>query len=499
MFAGSFLLVMLAYWLTRRQYKLPPGPKPRWLIGNDINQHKTWVHYAELAKTYGPIMHLSSYGTHFVVLSSEKVVRDLLDRRSSLYSDRPLNPMFEFLGWDWSLSFMPYSDKWRRHRRVFHESFRQEAMLQWNSLQLKKLRESLRLIDEDPSNFSRYYRMLTASVIMSAVYGYDVTGVDDTFVDIADKAMDTLASAFVLPGAVGVQFVKVLALMPSWFPGAALGQSAANAIHATTRMLEVPFTFVKNNRAEHGGGRSMAGDLLELHASRNGSVEEETIIKNVTATAYAGAADTAVSTMLYFTAAIVLHPHVAKRAQTEIDALLGGLRLPTFEDRPHLPYVEAIYREIMRWRPVVPLVTPHSVVMDDVYEGFHFPKGTTFIPNVWAMTRDENRYADHDTFKPERFLDDDGNLNGDDTIFVWGFGRRICPGRYFVSDTIWAFIAMSLAVFDFTLAKDEHGQDIPVDVNDESDTFIVHPNPFKCSIKPRSHNAESLLHEKPLV
>jgi cytochrome P450 len=58
---------------------------------------------------------------------------------------------------------------------------------------------------------------------------------------------------------------------------------------------------------------------------------------------------------MMFTLAMVQNPHVWKRAQAEIDAVLGMDRLPDFEDRPSLPYVEAILRETMRWQPVVPL------------------------------------------------------------------------------------------------------------------------------------------------
>lgn len=58
-----------------------------------------------------------------------------------------------------------------------------------------------------------------------------------------------------------------------------------------------------------------------------------------------------------FALAMVKNPHVWKRAQVEIDAMIGTGRLPEFDDRQNLPYIDAIVRETLRWRPVVPLGT----------------------------------------------------------------------------------------------------------------------------------------------
>jgi hypothetical protein len=91
--------------------------------------------------------------------------------------------------------------------------------------------------------------------------------------------------------------------------------------------------------------------------------------------------------------AVMLHPEIQIRAQEDIDAVTGRERLPTFEDRPRLPFVDAICKEVLRWRPVLPLgefisdvsiayskasraaAVPHAATEDNVYEGFFIPKG----------------------------------------------------------------------------------------------------------------------------
>jgi hypothetical protein len=81
------------------------------------------------------------------------------------------------------------------------------------------------------------------------------------------------------------------------------------------------------------------------------------------------------ATQLVFFMAMALYPSVQKRIQDEIDRVVGTDRLPSYEDRPSLPIVEAVVRETLRWRPVAPLAVPHTTVKDDVYKGYYIPKG----------------------------------------------------------------------------------------------------------------------------
>lgn len=69
------------------------------------------------------------------------------------------------------------------------------------------------------------------------------------------------------------------------------------------------------------------------------------------------------------------HPEVQRKAQEEIDSIIGPDRLPSLNDRESLPYMEAVYREIMRWKPVTPLALPHAATADGIYHGMFIPKG----------------------------------------------------------------------------------------------------------------------------
>ncbi|KAG2132215.1 cytochrome P450, partial [Suillus cothurnatus] len=152
-----------------------------------------------------------------------------------------------------------------------------------------------------------------------------------------------------------------------------------------------------------------------------------------------------------FALAMVLYPDVQRRAQGEIDSVVGRDRLPTFEDRASLPYVESVLRETLRWCPIAPLGVPHATSSDDTYDGYFIPKGTAVISNIWAMSRDEKRYPSASSFIPERFLDDNNVLTDDNPArYVFGFGRRACPGRHAADASVWSAIATVLATMEFS-------------------------------------------------
>ncbi|KIK75721.1 hypothetical protein PAXRUDRAFT_835574 [Paxillus rubicundulus Ve08.2h10] len=192
---------------------------------------------------------------------------------------------------------------------------------------------------------------------------------------------------------------------------------------------------------------------------------------------------------------MVQNPHVWKRAQAEIDALLGMDRLPDFGDRPFLPYVEAILRETLRWQPVTPLgaVAMHATISSDIYKGFYIPKGMSCLYTNRAMSHDEAQYPNAEQFIPERFLTAEGTLTDDNPAkYAFGFGRRICPGRHNADASLWSAIATTLATLDFSTVKDTKGKDI-IPQPKYVGGLARHPEIFPCRISPRSHISKASL------
>ncbi|KAJ7596429.1 cytochrome P450 [Mycena floridula] len=319
----------------------------------------------------------------------------------------------------------------------------------------------------------------------------------DYFISLAQHAVGKMSQA-VSPGSYLVNSVPVLQYLPPWFPGCGFHKFAAEAKELMDAMLIEPFEFVKENMETNTGKPCLVRTLLETNETRKmeGTPEEETdVLQKVAATSFTGGADTTVSSMGTFILAMVLCPNVVAKAQEQLDRVVRRDRLPTLDDQNDLPYIEAIVREVFRFRPVLPLGLPHTTTEDDIYEGQYIPKGCVFLPNVWAMSRDESIYPDPEVFNPDRFFDPDGTLNDDDVIFTFGFGRRICVGRHLAQATMFLAIASFLSMFNITKAKDVNGNDVPV-VERYSDGVVAQPDSFECSITPRSAEAVALISEE---
>ncbi|KAF7429015.1 hypothetical protein PC9H_008253 [Pleurotus ostreatus] len=342
---------------------------------------------------------------------------------------------------------------------------------------------------------------LSASII-AITYGLEVKPEHDPNIERADKALVHLKEA-AITGNFIVDILPFLKYIPSWMPGASFKAYAERVRPHTVDMRITPYKQGCDRLREGKGEPSVISRSL----ARGGYSDEEVIIDTAWV-AYAGGSETSPLVLSTFIAAMLLHPEVQRKAQDELDTYLGS-RLPAFDDIPHLPYVHAITMEALRKvNPSIPAVActdahtigvPHRLTMDDEYKGYFIPKGTTVFANVWALLRDEEYYPDADKFKPERFLKD-GKIDPSllNPIPNFGFGRRICPGRFFAMDSLFMSIASILTCFNISQAKDSEGRDVEPDIRYDPG-FTLHIIPFRCSITPRSTEAEKLIRDLELM
>jgi len=194
----------------------------------------------------------------------------------------------------------------------------------------------------------------------------------------------------------------------------------------------------------------------------------------------AAAAETTSTALSWWTHAMIAFPEIQRRAQAELDAVVGRDRLPTFADAPRLPYVRAIIEEVLRLRPAVPLAVPHAAIEDDWYEGMFIPKGTVCIPNIWHCNRDRTVFGeDADEFRPDRYIDEHGELSSGSVKGVqaghmtFGFGRRVCVGNNLASNTLFISTACILWAAKIEGTQDENGKEVQLDMEAFVDTGLI--------------------------
>ncbi|KAI0033580.1 cytochrome P450 [Vararia minispora EC-137] len=491
--SASSFLALRSVLKVRTRAPLPPGPQGLPLVGNVLDIPSSYPHkvFAEWKYKYGTI-----FGKPYIIINDLDIATELLERRSALYSDRPTMCMAgELVGWDHSLALQRFGKpRFREFRKHFFHMFgTHTSVARFRPLLQNQSAVLLKNILTMPAAFSESVRNSIGAIMLKSAYGYDVQGEHDPIVEVVERAMRDFAEVFGKTDGYLVDYIPWLKYLPERCPGVSFKRKARAFARTFQAMGQLPFDFVTKQIAaltqEQGTAEPcflsnvLAGDKpAELHNA-----------KWAAASIYAGGADTTVSLMQTFFLVMTLFPSAQRKAQAEIDLVIGSERLPCFDDRNDLPYVDALLKECLRWGPVAPIALPHRLMRDDVYDGYLLPEGSVIWANIWAMLHDSDKYDSPEEFIPDRFLSSCGKEPEQDPgVAVFGFGRRICPGLHLAIEIAWIQIALVLAVFDISKAIDECGEEI-TPTTEYTQGGIVHPVPFRCMIKPRSAQAGALV------
>ncbi|KAJ7463500.1 cytochrome P450 [Mycena galericulata] len=497
-------LVVLAVVLLSRSYKhafkgkLPPGPRGVPILGNllQLLKDQPWIVFTEWRKKYGDIVHINLAGEDWVVLNNHKVAGDLLERRAAIYSDRARNIVAgELLTGGMIFGFAQHNEIWKRMRRGAHEALNTQVVSNYFYFQE---RESVLLVDQlfkSPSDWDRHLRRASTSLVTSIIYGLPPL-LDSNDPDIVRVNQFTERSLQAMtPGAFLVEFFTWMEYLPRWM--APWRRWAENHFREDSKLFEKLFGDVKE-RVESGDETSSVASTLINDQERLGLTSYESAW--VAASLYAAGSDTTSAQMAWFLVAMILYPETQKRAQAEIDRVVGRDRMPSFADFDHLPYVRALVKETFRWRSIAPISVPHRLAQDDYYEGYFLPKNTICIVNQWELNHDKEVYGpDAEEFVPERHLDATGNMGPpfadtkEENHHSYGFGRRICVGRHVANNMMFIEIASLLWAFNIAPGLDANGVQTLPDPMSLKLEGPMRPGPFYSTITPRSKDVESIV------
>ncbi|KAL2759304.1 hypothetical protein ACRALDRAFT_1054550 [Sodiomyces alcalophilus JCM 7366] len=504
-FLFSIVVVCPLLWTRDSRLKyLPPGPKGLPIIGNMLDMadtDKMMTTAKDWADEYGEIFYTKVGLSRFIWLSSPTAVKDLMDKRGSIYSSRAPSPMINKVSNDERINFLPYGDKWRTIRNILHSALNLETSSTYKPVQDFESKQAVWEIlnAKDDMAFNDINRRYSTSTIMTITYGHRVRDLNDPLHQDILKIVRhfSLATA---PGGWMIDTLPMLAdvvpqfLLQNWKDVAQKWYKEDSEIYL--KLYNKLMDDIKNGTAPDCFLKDLAREKLEKNP-----------IPDVTAAFAAGAlieagSDATTTALNNVILASLLYPDIVRGAHEELDRVVGSDRMPDFSDEPNLPYIRGIAKETLRWRASTKIGTCHATTQDDWYKGYFIPKGSVIVLNWWAIHMDEKRWKDPERFDPTRYIDDplteaesmaQPNANLRDH-FTFGAGRRNCPGVHIAHNSL--FINIARIFWAFNIRKSVDADGIVREPSTAAEPgFLLTPVKFPCHFEVRSEKHAKLIED----
>jgi cytochrome P450 len=335
---------------------------------------------AAWARQYGDIFYTKVGGTDFIWLSSPKVVKDLMDKRSAIYSSRPPLPFAQDVASAGRRQlFMPYGPQWRSLRKYSHALLNSTTAVNYQPIQDFESKQLMRDVLDLPEQFYDHNRRYASSVIMTVTYGYRLPSWEHPLIKKIFTIMDNLTE-FTAPGAHAVDSFPSLAYLPQWLLGNWRSMAKSIFDHDSKVYMELWNNLKKE--VDAGTAKECFCKNFYLNDPKKQGIDDLLAAYTCGGLVEAGSETTA-TTLNNFMLAMILFPDASKKAQEEIDQVVGSDRLPGWDDSENLPYVRALVKEVLRWRAVNKFGMTHMLSEDDWYEGYFLPKGSVVVLNWW--------------------------------------------------------------------------------------------------------------------
>ncbi|KAK4761512.1 hypothetical protein SAY87_029396 [Trapa incisa] len=501
----AWISLSLAYWLHPggpawglRMVKIKPIPGPRGLPFIGSMDLMTGLAHHKLSRAAGlhrarRLMALSLGETRVIVTCHPEVAREILN--SSHFADRPIKESAYSLLFHRPIGFAPYGAYWRTLRRIAathlfcprqilgSEARRRELATQMTS--------AISSLGGGAFRPREVLKRACLNSMMSSVFGrdYDLTkdGCDEVeelkqMVEEGYELLGQLNWSDHVPWLAALDHQKIrlrsLRLVP-------------RVNRFVTRIIE-EHRDVKRMKKEKKSQLDFVDVLLSLHGPDQ--LSESDMIAVLWEMIFRGT-DTVAVLIEWTLARMVVHPEVQSRVQAELGRVVGRHRRVLESDLPSLVYLPAVVKEVLRLHPPGPLLSwARMAITDTTVDGHHVPGGTTAMVNMWAITRDPEVWTDPKSFRPERFLPEEGGVEvsvfgSDLRLAPFGSGRRVCPGKALGLTTATYWVAHLLHEFEWL----QTDQDVPVDLGEALRLSCEMAEPLAVEARPRLFQDTSVL------
>ncbi|KAK7304533.1 hypothetical protein VNO77_42414 [Canavalia gladiata] len=463
------------------------------LLGGKIPLART---FAALADKYGPIFQIRLGAYPAFVICNQEAIKECFTTNDKVLASRPKSSHGIYLGYNYAgFGFAPYGSYWIKLRKLtmleLLSARRLEFLRHVYESEIDTLIKDLSLFlggnNDVKVTISEWLERLTFNMITKMVAGKRYFSYLEDVDDVEAHGIVKLIKEFMhLSG----EFVPS-DLIPifGWFG------FDGKVLKSMKRIGKDLDSLVGSWVEEHAKNdpqnkSSEKHDFIDVMLSvieddpLSGHTRDAIIKANVMNIMLAGS-DTTSTTMTWILAILLKNPEALKRAQEEIDHHVGRERRVEACDIKNLVYLQAILMETLRLYPPGPLLVPHEAREDCYIQGYYVPKGTRVFANVWKLHRDPSLWSEPEKFQPERFINDNGEIDeGHNYEYLpFGSGRRACPGSTFATQVCLMTIARLLQGFHLDVPMGE-----PVDMREALGITLPKLTPLQILLSPRFPN-----------
>ena len=465
--ALSACSIYIFLFVGRREKNLPPGPPTLPIFGNitQIPKKGTHFQFTAWAKQYGGIYTLKLGTGTAAVVTDPRIVKELLDKKSLKTSDRPSSYVANLISSGDHILLMKYGSQWRDTRKLLHGSFT-EKLVEASHIHVQEA-EARQLVRDymlTPEDHMWHPKRYSNSITMSLVWGVRTPSPQTRHMQRLYALMEVWSKVMETGSTPPVEIYPLL----HYLPQSVFLNWVDRATHVRNEMNHLYSDFLSDLRARREQGGSRGGlmdkvlDSAESEKRMDGLKYSDHELWFLGGTVTEGGSDTTASVLTAFVQAMAANPDVQRKAQAEIDSVMGAERSPNWSDYASLPYVAQCVKETMRWRPILPLGFPHALSEDEWIDGMFLPKGTTIIVNTWGMHHNPERFPQPDKFDPDHYKGvttlapelANGRWESRDH-YGYGVGRRFCPGAHLAERNM--FLAMAKLLWAFIIRPRKDG------------------------------------------
>ncbi|XP_026380438.1 geraniol 8-hydroxylase-like isoform X3 [Papaver somniferum] len=463
------IYVVIGRRLHRRgngETRFPPGPRGLPLVGNLLSlEPDLHVYFAKLSKIYGPIIKLQLGRMHVTVLNSSSVAKEVLRDQDANFSGRDIPTSVLIMTYGGKDIIWGQSDQeWRKLRKILtHELLSNTSLDSSYSLRRSEVRRMVKDVYGmigTPINVGEQVFVATLNVVLNMLWGGTIQGDERIRVGIQFRQLFNEMIELGLKPNIS-DFFPIF----TRFDIQGIEKKSWKIFNEMDRMFDsVIDQHLKLEKGNNGLQQRSSKDFLQFLLELTKKQEFKTQVtmaqlKALLQDVVVAGTDTSATTLEWAMSEVIKNPEVMRKAQEELDEVVGKNGIVEESHMNQLPYLEAVVKETLRLHPAGPLLIPHRSIKSAIVSGYTIPEGSRVFVNAWAIHRDSEAWNNPLVFQLERFLSSDDNLKkygytGNNFDYIpFGSGRRICAGTPLAERMLIYVLASLLHSFDWKLPE----------------------------------------------